>query len=208
MKKALLTFFLGACALVASAQSVASNVAGEYTGDIWIGLGVPVDTTDNDTRLRDQHVTITAGEAEGTINFSLPNFQFGGSPVGDIELNAVPVFLAETGYVNFGDNPAVPLSLAGGIIQATAQINTAESFINGNMINAKIDVVWTNGGNLPINVLFKGVKSVPDGIENITANDAVTGTYTLSGVCLNTAGSTDDLPAGIYIINGKKTIIK
>lgn len=208
MKKALLTFFLGACALVAGAQSVASNVAGEYTGDIWIGLGVPVDTTDNDTRLRDQHVTITAGETEGTINFSLPNFQFGGSPVGDIELNAVPVFLAETGYVNFGDNPAVPLSLAGGIIQATAQINTAESFINGNMINAKIDVVWTNGGNLPINVLFKGVKSVPDGIENITANDAVTGTYTLSGVCLNTAGSTDDLPAGIYIINGKKTIIK
>ncbi len=208
MKKALLTFFLGACALVAGAQSVASNVAGEYTGDIWIGLGVPVDTTDNDTRLRDQHVTITAGEAEGTINFSLPNFQFGGSPVGDIELNAVPVFLAETGYINFGDNPAVPLSLAGGIIQATAQINTAESFINGNMINAKIDVVWTNGDNLPINVLFKGVKSVPDGIENITANDAVTGTYTLSGVCLNTAGSTDDLPAGIYIINGKKTIIK
>lgn len=208
MKKALLTFFLGACALVASAQSVASNVAGEYTGDIWIGLGAPVDTTDNDTRLRDQHVTITAGEAEGTINFSLPNFQFGESPVGDIELNAIPVFLAETGYVNFGDNPAVPLSLAGGIIQATAQINTAESFINGNMINAKIDVVWTNGGNLPINVLFKGVKSVPDGIENITANDAVTGTYTLSGVCLNTAGSTDNLPAGIYIINGKKTIIK
>lgn len=208
MKKALLTFFLGACALVAGAQSVASNVAGEYTGDIWIGLGAPVDTTDNDTRLRDQHVTITAGEAEGTINFSLPNFQFGGSPVGDIELNAVPVFLAETGYVNFGDNPAVPLSLAGGIIQATAQINTAESFINGNMINAKIDVVWTNGGNLPINVLFKGVKSVPDGIENITANDTVTGTYTLSGVCLNTAGSTDNLPAGIYIINGKKTIIK
>lgn len=208
MKKALLTFFLGACALVAGAQSVVSNVAGEYTGDIWIGLGAPVDTTDNDTRLRDQHVTITAGEAEGTINFSLPNFQFGGAPVGDIELNAVPVFLAETGYVNFGDNPAVPLSLAGGIIQATAQINTAESFINGNMINAKIDVVWTNGDNLPINVLFKGVKSVPDGIENITANAAVTGTYTLSGVCLNTAGSTDDLPAGIYIINGKKTIIK
>lgn len=208
MKKALLTFFLGACALVAGAQSVASNVAGEYTGDIWIGLGAPVDTTDNDTRLRDQHVTITAGEAEGTINFSLPNFQFGESPVGDIELNAIPVFLAETGYVNFGDNPAVPLSLAGGRIQATAQINTAESFINGNMINAKIDVVWTNGGNLPINVLFKGVKSVPDGIENITANDAVTGTYTLSGVCLNTAGSTDNLPAGIYIINGKKTIIK
>lgn len=208
MKKALLTFFLGACALVAGAQSVVSNVAGEYTGDIWIGLGAPVDTTDNDTRLRDQHVTITAGETEGTINFSLPNFQFGGSPVGDIELNAVPVFLAETGYVNFGDNPAVPLSLAGGIIQATAQINTAESFINGNMINAKIDVVWTNGDNLPINVLFKGVKSVPDGIENITANDAVTGTYTLSGVCLNTAGSTDNLPAGIYIINGKKTIIK
>lgn len=208
MKKALLTFFLGACALVASAQSVASNVAGEYTGDIWIGLGAPVDTTNQDTRLPDQHVTITAGETEGTINFSLPNFQFGGSPVGDIELNTVPVFLAETGYVNFGDNPAVPLSLAGGIIQATAQINTAESFINGNMINAKIDVVWTNGGNLPINVLFKGVKSVPDGIENITANDAATGTYTLSGVCLNTTGSTDDLPAGIYIINGKKTIIK
>ena len=208
MKKALLTFFLGACALVASAQSVASNVAGEYTGSIWVALGAPVDTTNQDTRLPDQHVTITAGETEGTINFSLPNFQFGGSPVGDIELNAVPVFLAETGYINFGDNPAVPLSLAGGIIQATAQINTAESFINGNMINAKIDVVWTNGGNLPINVLFKGVKSVPDGIENITANAAATGTYTLTGALVNTTGSTDGLPDGIYIINGKKTIIK
>lgn len=208
MKKALLTFFLGACALVASAQSVASNVAGEYTGNIWIALGAPVDTTNQDTRLPDQHVTITAGEAEGTINFSLPNFQFGGAPVGDIVLNAVPVFLAETGYINFGDNPAVPLSLAGGAIQATAQINTAESFINGNFIHAKIDVVWTNGGNVPINVLFEGTTNTV-GIASITtAANAQTGTYTLTGALVNTTGSTNGLPDGIYIVNGKKTIIK
>ena len=47
---------------------------------------------------------------------------------------------------------------------------------------------------------------LPDGIEDITVNPALEGAtvYTLSGVRMNT----NKLPAGIYIVNGKKVVIK
>ena len=47
---------------------------------------------------------------------------------------------------------------------------------------------------------------LPDGIEDITVSPALEGAtvYTLSGVRMNT----NKLPAGIYIVNGKKVVIK
>ena len=47
---------------------------------------------------------------------------------------------------------------------------------------------------------------LPDGIEDITVNPILEGAtvYTLSGVRMNT----NKLPAGIYIVNGKKVVIK
>ena len=215
MKKTLLTLFVSAFALVAGAQNVATQVAGEYVGDLWVALGAPVDTTDVDTKMPGQSITMEAGVAEGTIDFALYNFQFSGTPVGDIMLDAVPVSADEAGTVTFGDNPVVPLSLLGGIIQATAQINTAESLVRGDSIYAKIDVVWTNGPvPTPINVFFKGKKTVQAGIDDaLTTTGAavsagVEGVYTTTGVKLRPNGDTTGLPAGIYIINNQKVIVK
>lgn len=215
MKKTLLTLFVSAFALVAGAQNVATQVAGEYVGDLWVALGTPVDTTDADTKMPGQSITMEAGAAEGTIDFALYNFQFAGMSVGDIALDAVPVSADDAGAVKFGDNPVVPLSLLGGVIQATAQINIAESLVRGDSIYAKIDVVWTNGPvPTPINVFFKGKKTVQAGIGDALATPAASanvkaeGVYTTTGVKLRPTGDTTGLPAGIYIVNGKTRIIK
>lgn len=215
MKKTLLTLFVSAFALVAGAQNVAIQVAGEYVGDLWVALGTPVDTTDADTKMPGQSITMEAGVAEGTIDFALYNFQFAGMSVGDIALDAVPVSADDAGAVKFGDNPVVPLSLLGGVIQATAQINIAESLVRGDSIYAKIDVVWTNGPvPTPINVFFKGKKTVQAGIGDAlttpaaSANVKAEGVYTTTGVKLRPTGDTTGLPAGIYIVNGKTRIIK
>ena len=215
MKKTLLTLFVSAFALVAGAQNVAIQVAGEYVGDLWVALGTPVDTTDADTKMPGQSITMEAGAAEGTIDFALYNFQFAGMSVGDIALDAVPVSADDAGAVKFGDNPVVPLSLLGGVIQATAQINIAESLVRGDSIYAKIDVVWTNGPvPMPINVFFKGKKTVQAGIGDAlttpaaSANVKAEGVYTTTGVKLRPTGDTIGLPAGIYIVNGKTRIIK
>ena len=215
MKKTLLTLFVSAFALVAGAQNVATQVAGEYVGDLWVALGTPVDTTDADTKMPGQSITMEAGAAEGTIDFALYNFQFAGMSVGDIALDAVPVSADDAGAVKFGDNPVVPLSLLGGVIQATAQINIAESLVRGDSIYAKIDVVWTNGPvPTPINVFFKGKKTVQAGIGDALATPATSanvkdeGVYTTTGVKLRPTGDTTGLPAGIYIVNGKTRIIK
>ena len=45
----------------------------------------------------------------------------------------------------------------------------------------------------------------PTGIEDITANEEEVVIYTLQGVRI--FGKLENLPQGIYIINGKKTII-
>ena len=215
MKKTLLTLFVSAFALVAGAQNVATQVAGEYVGDLWVALGTPVDTTDADTKMPGQSITMEAGAAEGTIDFALYNFQFAGMSVGDIALDAVPVSADDAGAVKFGDNPVVPLSLLGGVIQATAQINIAESLVRGDSIYAKIDVVWTNGpAPTPINVFFKGKKTVQAGIgdalttSSASVNVKAEGVYTTTGVKLRPTGDTTGLPAGIYIVNGKTRIIK
>ncbi len=214
MKKTLLTLFAAACALVAGAQNVATAVAGNYTGDLWVALAAPVDTTDADTKMSGQEITLTAGEAENTIDLALYNFQFAGIPVGDIELPGVPVSEAD-GVVTFGDIPAVTLSFLGGVIQATARINPTESSLADGVLNAKIDVVWTNSdpsdptATVPINVFFKGKTTNTTGIASVTAAAPVaTGVYTLSGVRVRTTADTQGLPAGLYIINGNKVIIK
>lgn len=45
------------------------------------------------------------------------------------------------------------------------------------------------------------------GINNVVTTAAKQGIYTISGVCLN-ATTTKELPAGIYIVDGKKVIVK
>ena len=88
MKKFLLTAALLVAAFTGRAQSVVEAISGNYTGDLYISFAPIDDTTEP---IADQHVTLAAGEAEGTVSLSLFNFQFGGEPMGDIIVPAVPV---------------------------------------------------------------------------------------------------------------------
>lgn len=173
MKRGLLSFFVGAFLVSGGidAQNVVNEVVGDYTGDLYVALDTEI--SDEIEPSHGQTVNLVAGSVENTVTLSLHNFSFGDTPVGDIEVPNVPVIEISKGFL-FGENPAISLSLLGGSILATAQINTSESLIKGDSLIAKIDVVWTgmeSQGNVipmntPINVLFKGKKEGGNSISN------------------------------------------
>ena len=88
-------------------------------------------------------------------------------------------------------------------IEATAQLNSTTSFVDGNRLYADIDVIWTNGDNIPIYVRFDGNKTAATGIANIAAgkNSGQETIYNLNGVRISTA-------KGLCIKNGKKVFVK
>lgn len=206
MKKFLLTAALLVAAFTGRAQSVVEAISGDYTGDLYISFAPIDDTTEP---IADQHVTLAAGEAEGTVSLSLFDFQFNDAPMGDIVVPAVPVSENADGSIAFGENEPVSLVL-GGFIEATAGINPATSHISGGILTADIDVMWINsGGDAPVPIYVRFVSDGTSGIDGITANPAKTarGIYTISGRRVNATDATR-LPAGLYIIDGRKTLVK
>ena len=191
----------------AVAGGVAEAIAGDYTGNLIISLGAPVN--DESPVLPGQQVTLTADEGGQSVTLSITDFRMGepdSEPLGDIVLPGVPVSQEADGSIVFGEKEPVSLVL-GGMIEATAQINPTTSVIRDGILSADIDVVWTNGGNLPIYVRF--VSDGTSGIHSAATAPAskAAGIYTLSGRRVS-ATSTDQLPAGLYIIDGKKTLVK
>ena len=207
MKKFLLTAAVLLCtAFGARAQSVAADIAGNYTGDLYISFAPINDATEP---IADQHVTLAAGEAEGTVSLSLFDFQFNGKPMGDIVVPAVPVSENADGSIAFGENEPVSLVL-GGFIEATAGINPETSHISGGILTADIDVMWINsGGDAPVPIYVRFVSDGTSGIDGVTVQPAkaARGIYTISGRRVN-ATDTTALPAGLYIVDGKKTLVK
>lgn len=206
MKKLLLTAALLVAAFTGRAQSVVEAISGNYKGDLYISFAPIDDTTEP---LHDQHVTLAAGEAEGTVSLSLYNFQFNGAPMGDIVVPAVPVSENADGSIAFGENEPVSLVL-GGFIEATAGINPEMSHISGGILTADIDVMWINsGGDAPVPIYVRFVSDGTSGIDGVTVQPAkaARGIYTISGRRVN-ATSTTALPAGLYIVDGKKTLVK
>ena len=208
MKKFLLTAAVLLCtAFGARAQSVAADIAGNYTGDLYISLGAPI--TDETEPITGQQVTLTADE-DGTVTLALYNFEFGGAPLGDIVVPDLPVSVDADGNVRFGEIAPVSLVL-GGIIEATAGINPETSHISGGILTADIDVMWINsGGDTPVPIYVRFVSDGTSGIDAVTTTQpakAARGIYTISGRRVN-ATSTTALPAGLYIVDGKKTLVK
>ena len=188
----------------ATAQNI-NDLVGSYTGDLYIQLIDPIN--EETEALPNQSIKIEAGEGQ-SINFALYNFAFAGMNLGDIILNNVGV-KSESNLVKFNDEKPVDLSFLEGLIEATAKINPATSYIEGNKIIANLDVMWTNTDPdpaMPIYVRFVGEKKAATGIDNLaTQQTAKEGIYTLNGVRVN-ANSLKSLPKGIYIVNGKKVI--
>lgn len=214
MKKLLLSVCACLCmATAAFAQNAAKNVSGTYTGDLYISLGAPVDTTEAEP-IPNQSVTITPSKTDsiGTIDFNLPNFALGELALGDINLPGIGVVEGD-GQYNFAPNDQQSLTFLQGTqmqINALVSINNSTSSIKDSEAFVNIDVIWvvSEDEQMPIYVTFVGKKKVAAGISQVAIPATkATGIYTLTGVRIN---STDvkSLSKGIYIVNGKKQIVK
>ena len=200
MKKILLTLVVTLFSMNSLfAQDIAKKADGVYNGKLWISLMSPID---DETEATDgQEIKVFANN-DNSVTFALYNFSFMGSVLGDIVLPNIPV-TEKDGKILFGEKAPVAFNFAEAGIEATAQLNTTTSFIEGGRIYADIDVVWTNGGNVPIYVRFDGNKTASTGIANIAAgkNSGEECIYNLSGVRISTA-------KGLCIKNGKKVFVK
>lgn len=214
MKKFLLSVCACLCmATAAFAQNAAKNVSGTYTGDLYISMGAPVDTATAEP-LPNQSVTITPSQTDSisTIDFNLPNFALGDLALGDINLPGIGV-VEGNGQYNFAPNDQQSLTFLQGTpmqINALVSINDSTSSIKNSEAFVNIDVIWVQSEDtqMPIYVTFVGKKKVPAGISQVaTSANKATGIYTLTGVRVN-ATDVKSLPKGIYIVNGKKQIVK
>lgn len=214
MKKLLLSVCACLCmATAAFAQNAAKNVSGTYTGDLYISLGAPVDTATAEP-LPNQSVTITPSQTDSisTIDFNLPNFALGDLALGDINLPGIGV-VEGNGQYNFAPNDQQSLTFLQGTpmqINALVSINDSTSSIKDSEAFVNIDVIWvmSEDEQKPIYVTFVGKKKVAAGISQVaTTETKAKGIYTLTGVRVN-ATNVNSLPKGIYIVNGKKEIIK
>lgn len=156
MKKLLLltSLFLAATAMRAG---VAQDAAGEYGGKLYISIMTPI--SESTEALDNQSISIEA-QSDGTVRFSLINFNLGeGMQLGDIILENIPVSKTSDGIL-FGKNDPVDLTFLDGALLAKANINSANSLINGNHATIDVDVVWVQdeGSDIPIYVRFVGDK--------------------------------------------------
>lgn len=216
MKKLLLSVCACLCmATAAFAQNAAKNVSGTYTGDLYISMGAPIDLTDTTlVPIPNQSIQITPSQTDSvsSIDFSLPNFALGELVLGDINLPGIGVVDADSVY-SFAPNAPQSLTFLPGTeaqIDALVSINDSTSSIKNSEAVINIDVVWvmSEDSQMPIYVAFVGKKAVDAGISSVTTTGAqAKGIYTLTGVRMPNTDATN-LPKGIYIINGKKTIIK
>ena len=200
MKKILLTLVVTLFSMNSLfAQDIAKKADGIYNGKLWISLMSPID---DETEATDgQEIKVFANN-DNSVTFALYNFSFMGSVLGDIVLPNIPV-TEKDGKILFGEKAPVAFNFAEAGIEATAQLNSTTSFVDGNRLYADIDVIWTNGDNIPIYVRFDGNKTAATGIANIAAgkNSGQETIYNLNGVRISTA-------KGLCIKNGKKVFVK
>lgn len=225
MKKLLLTLCASFCLASAALAQSAAKVAGTYTGTVYVSLTAPIDlenpidpeNPDAAVAFPDQQVKMitTAGgdSTSNAIDFTLYNFSFSGLQLGDINLTNVTLNEQAGGY-GFEAMEAQSMAFLEGTptqINAEVAINSAQSSISdAGQATMVIDVKWVVDENtsMPIYVAFVGQKAVDAGISSVTTTGAqAKGIYTLTGVRMPNTDATN-LPKGIYIINGKKTIIK
>ena len=200
MKKILLTLVVTLFSMNSLfAQDIAKKADGIYNGKLWISLMAPID--DDTDFTEGQEIKVFPNE-DNTVTFALYNFSFMGSVLGDIVLPNIPV-TEKDGKIIFGEKEPVSFNFVEAGIEATAQLNSTTSFVYGNRLYADIDVIWTNGDNIPIYVRFDGNKTAATGIANIAAgkNSGQETIYNLNGVRISTA-------KGLCIKNGKKVFVK
>lgn len=132
-------------------------VVKQYAGILNVDLGG--DVIANAT----QDVTIIYYN-DNTCDFSLPNFMFAGTNIGNIEIPNVKVSEDAAGTKTFTDGEVEAMKLAEGGIVAHVVLNGG-TITSAGVINMPITVGWMSGypddkTELPINVLFSSDKKV------------------------------------------------
>lgn len=217
MKKLLLTLCASFClASAALAQSAAQKVAGTYTGTVYVSLDGPIDVDNPGDALTftDQKVDIVATDTvSNAIDFTLYDFRFTEAlQLGNVNLQNVGVRDSIAGITVFRPMEPAELTFLRDTpmqIDAAVSIDNTQSTITDSEASIMLNVMWhMPNDDAPISVAFVGKKVVDAGISQVpTATTQAKGIYTIGGVRMPNTDATN-LPKGIYIINGKKTIIK
>lgn len=119
---------------------------------------------------------------------------------GDNNLSIYSQNIANTIKVNGEMTNTTPIAV---VIEG--EIKDGDTMVDLNGFNAA-DKFTVNGASLPNDGVFTG-------IESVAAEDAaVVNVYNMQGVCVRAAvevaDATADLPAGLYIVGGKKVMVK
>ena len=130
-------------ALPAPAVDV-TPILGEYDSNLAINVG------GTDAPATRSSISLTAGEEEGTVTFSIKDFEFGGMQLGDINLMGVAVSLLEDGTYELSlDEPQtldLPTVGAAEVTLTTAKVENGELYASlsisamGGMIAVTVEV--------------------------------------------------------------------
>lgn len=164
------------CSTPIFAQTDVQPVVGGYEGNLYVNVGSADYVEDNDLRMYAKVFVNASEDATGKVDFSLPNFSFMGMKLGDIFLPTIGLN-ENNGVYTFGENPKVRLNFkitATDSILADAKLDEALSYVKGDSIAAYIPVQWVADSTtqVPIAVLFKGVRVNPYALSNYNFNDA------------------------------------
>lgn len=211
MKKFLLSLFVavfGCGSLMAQGTDV-SKVLGRYTCDLYLSILDPI--TDETQSVPGIPVDLQSGTESNTVKLAIYDLQLEGlGSLGDIMLDNVQLVDGGSGKYTFAALEPVQMALLGGSIQAAVSINTSSSYIEGDKLYIDLDIVWTNGGDVPIYVRVVSTEKTVAGLSSVTADAsrrAAFGVYNLSGVRVADKVSAT-LPAGLYIVDGQKVLVK
>lgn len=176
MRKLLLMAVAVCCSAPIFAQTDVQPVVGGYEGNLYVNVGSADYVEDNDLRMYAKVFVNASEDATGKVDFSLPNFSFMGMKLGDIFLPTIGLN-ENNGVYTFGENPKVRLNFkitATDSILADAKLDEALSYVKGDSIAAYIPVQWVADSTtqVPIAVLFKGVRVNPYALSNYNFNDA------------------------------------
>lgn len=177
MRKLLLMAVAVCCSAPIFAQTDVQPVVGGYEGNLYVNVGSADYVEDKDLRMYAKVFVNASEDATGKVDFSLPNFSFMGMKLGDIFLPTIGLN-ENDGVYTFGENPEVRLTFKlseTNSILADAKLDEALSYVKGDSIVAYIPVQWVQSETqeVPIAVLFKGVRVNPYALSNYNFNDAM-----------------------------------
>jgi len=168
-------------------------LAGLYNGTLTV-------SNEDDTQVleeqKDRALTLTpTGTNSATLSFG--RLPLGGTEWPDFTL--APAFrVGESGAAEFVPAEAAYLFTADEQ-QATVNINLGECAIGTDGLTLKFKVAIDDN---TYSCTYRATLSVPAGIQAVASSPADNAVYTLSGVRV----SHNNLPKGVYIVNGKKVI--